>query len=67
MLPVIVPDLSYKALGVQKGDEAVERWEKMIDDSTPQEEKDKIAKDLLEYCKLDTLAMVEIYRFLRMI
>ncbi len=67
VLPVIVPDLSYKALGVQKGDEAVERWEKMIDDSTPQEEKDKIAKDLLEYCKLDTLAMVEIYRFLRMI
>ncbi len=27
-------------------------------------QKDQILADLLEYCKLDTLAMVEIYRFL---
>ena len=65
VLPVIVPTLTYKALGIQKGDQAVERWEKMIDPETAQEEKDQIAKDLLEYCKLDTLAMVEIYRFLK--
>lgn len=65
VLPIIVPELSYKALGIQKGDQAVERWEKMIDVETPQEEKDQIAKDLLEYCKLDTFAMVEIYRFLK--
>ena len=64
VLPVLVPHLTYKALGIQKGDQAVERWEKMIDPTTPQEEKDQIAKDLLEYCKLDTFAMVEIYRFL---
>ena len=65
VLPIVVPHLTYKALGIQKGDQAVERWEKMIDPETPQEEKDQIAKDLLEYCKLDTFAMVEIYRFLR--
>ncbi len=64
VLPIVVPHLTYKALGIQKGDQAVERWEKMIDSETPQEEKDQIAKDLLEYCKLDTFAMVEIYRFL---
>ena len=27
-------------------------------------EKDQVLKDLEEYCKLDTLAMVEIFRFL---
>lgn len=65
VLPVVVPHLTYKALGIQKGDQAVERWEKMIDPETSQEEKEQIAKDLLEYCKLDTFAMVEIYRFLK--
>ena len=65
ILPVVVPELTYKALGIQKGDQAVERWEKMIDPATSAEEKGHIARDLLEYCKLDTLAMVEIYRFLK--
>jgi hypothetical protein len=65
VLPVLVPELSYDDLAVQKGDQALERWEKMIDNSTPQEEKDQIEKDLLEYCKLDTLAMVRIYEFLK--
>ena len=65
VLPVLVPELSYKTLKVQKGDQSVERWEKMIDPKTSQEEKDQIAKDLLEYCKMDTFAMVEIYRFLK--
>ncbi len=65
VLPVIVPTLSYKKLNVQKGDQAIERWEKLISSETSSEEKDQIAKDLLEYCKLDTFAMVEIYRFLK--
>jgi hypothetical protein len=30
-----------------------------------QEDRDKIYDDLLNYCELDTFAMVEIYRFLR--
>jgi len=65
VLPVLVPELSYEALGIQKGDQAVERWEKMIDPETSADEKAQIAKDLLEYCGLDTMAMVEIYRFLK--
>jgi len=28
-------------------------------------QKDKILEDLIEYCRLDTLAMVEIYKVLR--
>lgn len=65
VLPVLVPELTYKALNVQKGDQAVERWEKMINPNTPKEEKEQIAKDLLEYCALDTMAMVRIYEFLK--
>jgi hypothetical protein len=65
VLPVLVPELTYKVLNVQKGDQAVERWEKMINPNTPKEEKEQIAKDLLEYCALDTMAMVKIYRFLQ--
>ncbi len=64
VLPVIVPALSYSLLNISKGDQASERWEKLISAETPQAQKDKIAKDLLEYCKLDTWAMVEIYRSL---
>lgn len=65
VLPVIVPSLSYKTMNIHEGSQASERWEKLISAKTSQAEKDKIAKDLLEYCKLDTWAMVEIYRFLQ--
>jgi len=67
VLPVLIPELTYTTLNIQKGDQAVERWEKMIDPETSPKEKDQIAKDLLEYCKLDTFAMVEIYKFLNKI
>lgn len=65
VLPVIVPELTYKSLNISKGDQASERWEKMISSYTPKEEKKQIEKDLREYCKMDTWAMVKIYEFLR--
>lgn len=64
VLPVIVPSLSYKNLNISKGDQASERWEKMISEKTSETEKDEIKRDLLEYCKMDTWAMVKIYEFL---
>lgn len=66
VLPVLVPELSYKGLGIQDGDNASAAWNRMVkcDD---QLEKDRIAADLREYCKLDTRAMVEIYRHLRQV
>lgn len=63
VLPVIVPELTYSDLTVQKGDRASAMWE----DSLKPDFKDDRAKlyaDLLEYCKLDTLAMVRIYEHL---
>lgn len=64
VLPVLIPELSYETLNIRKGDQASERWEKMIHQDTSKEEKDKIRNDLLEYCQLDTWAMVRIYKYL---
>jgi hypothetical protein len=62
VLPVLCPELSYKTLGIQEGGSAQRLWMEAVLDGTRADEKDKILTDLLEYCGLDTLAMVEIYR-----
>jgi hypothetical protein len=67
VLPVIVPELTYANLNISKGDQATEQWEKMIFGNLSKIEKDEISSNLLEYCKLDTLAMVRIYEFLKKI
>lgn len=64
ILPVLVPELTYKNLNIQKGDQASERWEYMIGEASAAE-KEEIKADLLEYCKLDTMAMVRIWEVLR--
>lgn len=63
ILPVLVPALSYDALRVQSGDEAQALWHRMLKTSAGPK-KQKMAEELLEYCRLDTLAMVEIHRYL---
>ena len=65
VLPVLCPELSYKTLGIQEGASAQRLWMEAILDGTRDGEKDQILNDLIEYCKLDTLAMVEIYNKLR--
>lgn len=67
VLPVLVPELSYKALGIQEGGSAQRLWMEAVLDETRKDEKDKILKDLFDYCKLDTLAMVEIFNVLKKI
>ncbi|MBU0458607.1 hypothetical protein KJ652_01070 [Patescibacteria group bacterium] len=37
----------------------------MLTDGRSEKEKQKTCEDMLAYCKLDTLAMVEIFRCLR--
>ena len=67
VLPVIVPELTYKSLNISKGDQASERWERMISGDTSDGEKKQIERDLLEYCGMDTWAMVRIWEVLRKI
>lgn len=62
VLPIVCPNLNYDDLEVKDGSLAMEAWQRMIN-ATP-DEAEIIASDLLKYCERDTLAMVEIYRFL---
>jgi len=62
VLPVLIPSLSYDGLSVKKGDEASILFEKYLNGDFSPEEWQQYREDLLAYCKLDTLAMVEIFQ-----
>jgi hypothetical protein len=62
VLPVLCPELSYKALGIQEGGSAQRLWMEAVLDGKRADQKEQILADLLEYCKLDTLAMVRIWQ-----
>lgn len=64
VLPVLIKDLSYGNLAIHEGNAASRIWMKTILEGENQDEKDKVMNDLIEYCKLDTLAMVRIYQHL---
>jgi len=60
VLPVLAPDLTYDGMNVANGTDAMEAWSKLITMSNGQE-KNQLREALLEYCKLDTYAMVRIF------
>ena len=60
VLPAILPDMSYETLSIQEGSQASVEYFRMLDPATSSEEREKIKKDLLDYCGHDTLAMVRI-------
>ena len=64
VLAVVVPSLSYTELAINNGSSAQTLWTEAVLDGT-REDKEQILADLLKYCKLDTLAMVEIFNVLR--
>lgn len=64
VLPVVVPDLSYDGMDVADGTSAMDAWKKMLDENAG-EKKDALRKALLEYCELDTFAMVRIFDFVK--
>ena len=66
VLPVLVPELDYAGMKVANGTDAMEAWQRLTRLPTGQA-KDKLRKSMLEYCKLDTLAMVRIFEFLEKI
>ena len=61
VLPVMVPELSYDEMEIGKGDMAMMAWWGLINDKLSIEEVEKTKLALLEYCKLDTWAMVLIW------
>ncbi|HPL98090.1 MAG TPA: DUF2779 domain-containing protein [Smithellaceae bacterium] len=60
VLPALVPQLSYEGLEIADGGAAMDAYHQMCAAKDKPEELAKIRKNLLEYCKLDALAMVHI-------
>ena len=66
VLPAVCPDLSYEALdGVKDGMAAQGAFLEAMAEETTSERKAEIESQLLEYCKLDTFAMVRLWEFFR--
>jgi hypothetical protein len=62
VLPAVIPELSYDKLeGVQDGNMAVSAYQEAIAPTTTPERKQEIERQLVEYCKLDTFAMVRLW------
>lgn len=63
VLPAIAPELCYGALdGVQNGGMAMDAYLEAVSPDTAPARKARIEEELLDYCKLDTYAMVRIWQ-----
>lgn len=66
VLPAICPDLDYSELEeIQHGEAAVAAYKEAIHPETTPERKEELRERMLDYCKLDTLATVEIWKYFR--
>jgi hypothetical protein len=57
-------EVSYKDLEIKEGATASQKWYDMIFGDLVPTEKEKISKDLIDYCGQDTYAMYVIWKFL---
>jgi Domain of unknown function(DUF2779) len=58
--PAMVSALSYDSLSIKHGDEASLQFQMFVDGKMSAAQWMSIRQEMLDYCKLDTLAMVEI-------
>lgn len=65
VLPVLVPELSYKELSIQEGTAAFLRWNELLDADTDENKKKEIVENLKIYCGQDSLAMYKIWEHLQ--
>lgn len=66
VLPALIPDMSYENLDIGDGGQASSTYATLhlVEDV---KERNKIRENLLEYCKMDTLAMVTILKKLQVV
>jgi hypothetical protein len=64
VLPVLVPELRYDGLAIGDGDTAVARFARAAMGMCSVKEMEQMRRDLLAYCKQDTLAMVRLHESL---
>jgi len=65
VLPVLISEISYEKLAIQEGETASRTWKEMVFEDKYTGKEEEIKKQLLEYCRMDTLAMVQLFKFLR--
>jgi predicted RecB family nuclease len=65
VLPALVPEMSYDGMEVADGQDAGLAWESLLRGGLDRDERERIRKALLDYCGLDTLAMVRLLEVLR--
>jgi hypothetical protein len=64
VLPALVPTMSYEGLVISKGDRAAAELYRIMFSEMTDSEREYVSDGLLEYCKRDTEAMVELHRSL---
>ena len=64
VLPVLLPELSYKELEISGGGQAQRVWMQTVLEGRDPEKKDEIMNNLRKYCNLDTYAMYAIFKYL---
>ena len=60
--PALSPAASYEGMAITDGSSATAAYLHMIDPANTAQQRDEMKDSLLQYCKQDTVAMVEIYR-----
>ena len=65
VMPVLISELSYEKLEIQEGQTASRTWKEHVLEGKHTEKKDTLPQQLLDYCRMDTLAMVKLYTFLK--
>ena len=63
VLPAFSPSFTYPVDAVHDGAGAMVAWRTMVSSENPAI-RDRLKRELLDYCRLDTEAMVELYRVL---
>jgi predicted RecB family nuclease len=67
VLPALVPEMTYQNMAVANGQDAGLAWESMIREPLDQNERKNIHRALLDYCGLDTLALLKLTEHFRLI
>ena len=60
-LPALVPEMSYTTLAIGDGETAIAMFARMAKGNCDEMDIENIRRDLLEYCRQDTLAMVKLH------
>jgi hypothetical protein len=67
VLPVFIPEFenAYEELTISGGTQALLTWGEIYKGKIPEDQLPQVKQDMLDYCELDTLAMVKIWEKLQ--